>query len=52
MTEQQKIKQNAEDFVRRVLSQDFHQATPASVVREVAAKVAKAIPPRPVGKKG
>lgn len=39
--------QAAEQLVRAVLTQDLHQEVSAAVVRDVAAKVARAIPDLP-----
>ena len=47
MTEKQKQKQTQE-FVRRVLAKNFNQRLDAETLREVAAKVADAIPVTPV----
>ena len=43
-TEQQQAKlRETEAFVRRVLSNDLHQKAPASTVKDVAAKVVRAV---------
>ena len=43
-TNERKVLKNAESLVREVLQKDFHQKVSAAKVREVALKVAKAIP--------
>lgn len=44
MTEQDKKLKTAEEFVRKVISEDFHQKVTKQTVRDVALKVARAIP--------